>query len=66
MYIYLWDEYFRGHQGRIPVHTALTSGTIEWSFELLSIIRANQNHLDDVVDPVTKWPLFGLAAAENS
>ncbi len=46
--------YNRNKENRLPLHTALEGG-MEWSYDLLMLIQANQNDLKDC-DPLTKLP----------
>ena len=54
----------RDEQHRLPLHIALDQG-MAWSSQLISMIHASKDHLNGV-DPVTKLPLFVLAAKGNS
>ncbi len=50
----------RDSHNRLPVHIALETG-MTWSSDLPSIINANRSQLKEI-DPLTKLPLFALAA----
>uniref|UniRef100_A0A7S3PV52 Uncharacterized protein n=1 Tax=Chaetoceros debilis TaxID=122233 RepID=A0A7S3PV52_9STRA len=58
--------YKRDLDGRLPLHVALDCG-MKWSVHLVLMINSTDNHVQKKKDPVTKLPLFLLAAAgENS